>query len=250
MSNFTLGLATPELLHTERIQASRQWVAGQRANTVAVNVSPDTIAEMKAVLNGAQNSVQVLPAATYKRWGMEALAAWGNQMGVFSVPTWELANWLTTRHAPHTIHEVGCGNGRLAKHIGAFCSDGRLNQIPDLYAKRIGTRHAETPREVKTMTANQVSKVFAPPVILAQWVTPGNMNGYIDDTGRNAYGPNYSEILANCQELIFIGNRHTHDKSLAIELPPPDEELCPDWLLSRSMHPDANFIRIWKGGRA
>jgi hypothetical protein len=64
--------------------------------------------------------------------------------------------------------------------------------------------------------------------------------------GRNSYGPDYPEILRHCKKLVFIGNDNTHGEVLANILPPPDEEIRPDWLLSRSLR-GGEFIKIWGG---
>jgi hypothetical protein len=206
------------------------------------------IDKMRSALNSSQNCIQVLPAVDYLQFGTTSLRYWANHCGVFSIPTQELANWLTTRHPnPKTIHEIGCGNGALARHLGMYCSDGRLNQSASQIARILGSSHAVTPNWVATKEATQAIKQYKPKVVLAQWVTPGG--GNIDDIsdGRNSYGPDYSKILQHCGELIFVGNRSVHDKALAAVLPPADKEYTFDWLLSRGKHTDQNFIRVWKG---
>jgi hypothetical protein len=182
------------------------------------------------------------------RFGAVALMFWGNKAGVFSVPTTELAAWLGDRHpGEFDLHEIGAGNAALAKFRGHKCSDSRQNRGAQAIAQRFGVSSAKTPTWVSWRTGNMAAAQYRPRAILAQWVTPGSMTLASND-GCNSYGPDYAQILENCGELIFIGNDGVHGMLENI-LPEPSEVYRPWWLLSRSVNPDGNFIKIWRGDR-
>jgi hypothetical protein len=192
----------------------------------------------------AQKTIRLRPAADYMQHGILNLRLWANQVGLFSIPTLELATWLFERH-PNFVqdcHEIGAGGAVLAQWTGHGCSDARYNQGADLIAQALGSRHAIIPTWVPQADGTTIVRQLRPRVVLAQWVTPGNVAG-----GGNSYGPDYAQVLANCEELIFIGNEFTHGECLQNALPPADEEYRPDWLLSRGKYNDRNFIYIWKG---
>jgi hypothetical protein len=212
----------------------------------ALQLDPDLLLPIDQLKEefGTEKSIQVLPAATYLKYGIDNLRYWANMVGVFSIPTLELAQWLDECYDLSKIHEVGCGNGALAKFLKIKCSDGRLNANAHKKSMAIaGIPHAYIPPNIATRTANQVAEHFKPPIMLAQWVTPGN-GTYDVVTGRNEYGPDYKKVLEHVDRLVFIGNQHTHGQALSIELPPPDETYKFDWLLSRAKFPDQNFIKL------
>lgn len=78
------------------------------------------------------------------------------------------------------------------------------------------------------------------------WVTPGGMVLEDDDSGRNGYGRDYQQILDGCKTLVFVGNDNVHEESLKVSLRPADETYRFDWLLSRAIEPEKNFIKVWQ----
>lgn len=212
-----------------------------------VQVDRDQVLPIEQLLNIwgriEERTIRLRPAAEYLKHGILNLRFWANQVGLFSIPTLELATWLFERH-PNLVedcHEIGAGGAVLAQWLGYGCSDSRDNVGADLIAQALGSRHAIIPNWVPQADGTEIVRKIWPRVVLAQWVTPGGV------PGGNGYGPNFAKVLAHCEELIFIGNDFTHGTGLAQALPPPDEEYRPDWLLSRGKYDGQNFIRIWKG---
>jgi hypothetical protein len=213
-----------------------------------VQVDEDQVLPIEQLLNTwgriEDRTIRLRPAAEYLKHGILNLRFWANQVGLFSIPTLELATWLFERH-PNLVqdcHEIGAGGAVLAQWLGYGCSDSRDNVGADLIAKALGSRHAIIPDWVPQADGTAIVCQMWPRVVLAQWVTPGGV------PGGNGYGPNFAKVLTHCEELIFIGNDFTHGTGLAQALPPADEEYRPDWLLSRGKYAGQNFIRIWKGG--
>lgn len=242
---------TESLLARQKREAAEQYVVTygqvQGKNLEVINEDQVTpIGVMSATLNGFQNSIQVLSAQTYLQYGELSLRYWANQFGIFSIPTLELAEWLQRHCRERSIHEVGCGNAAMAKHLGIYCSDGRSNGVAQAIAKAVGSSSAVTPRWVQTKTANQAAQLYKPQIVLAQWVTPGGGNPKDPEDLRNGYGPDYSDILKHCKELIFIGNDSVHGDSLDRSLPQADETFRYPWLLSRARDQSQNFIKIWR----
>lgn len=247
------SIVRDQIARTEMAQA--QSYADYHRHRIEV-IDPSDVApigEMAAVLNGPQGSIQVLPTATYLQWGVLSLRYWANQYGVFSVPTTELAEWLAERLGHYcvplkSVHEIGCGNGALAKRLGFPCSDARNNQAAQAISQSLGGQHAKPPRWVSTREGTAAAIQYRPKVVLAQWVTAGGGTpGDISD-GRNGYGPDYRQILKHCDQLIYIGNDAVHGDSLDKALPPCDilyQDMS--WLLSRSANQKQNFIKIWRG---
>lgn len=243
-----MGLLKDSIANQQLQYQGNCMSALSRQVTVVDRNDVATLEDM-AILTGPQDSIQVLPAATYLTWGVPSLRYWASQYGVFSIPTVELAEWISDRYLNQgrSIHEIGCGNGALAAFLKIHHSDYKQNQMAQEIAQSLGGKHAVIPKRVATKEGNAAIEQYKPDIALAQWVTPGGGSIKTLEDTRNGYGPIYADILENCKELVFIGNDSVHNLGLEAALPIADEEYRFDWLLSRSQHQEENFIRIWKG---
>lgn len=90
--------------------------------------------------------------------------------------------------------------------------------------------------------AKEAVEKYRPSVVIACWVTH-RFNPSRPHAGGSAYGVDEEELIAACDEYIFIGNEHVHrhKSTWAIE-----HEMLTPWVYSRAVNGTRDFIAMWR----
>ena len=79
-------------------------------------------------------------------------------------------------------------------------------------------------------------------MVIACWVTHRFDPG-APERGGSSTGVDEADIIAACDEYIFIGNQRVHAHKPIWTL--AHERFTPDWLYSRAMNCTPDFIATW-----
>lgn len=194
------------------------------------------------LLDAASGRIKILPASVYAGIDPTHLVVWGTAHARYTFPTKELIDWLRTVIAGRKAIEVGAGNGDLGYHLGIPRSDNYSQQIPHIRAyyellRQVPTRPSA---DVERMDAVAAIHKYNPRVVVGRWITQKYKEG---DKNANIYGPEEEEILGLTECYIHIGNEVSHgDKRIRSH---PHRALRFDWLVTKSVLPEANVIYVW-----
>lgn len=205
------------------------------------DISPDVLAP--------DGTLRVMPASYFRDTTVVERAMFGQRAGVYGFLTEELVDWLRERIAGRSAVEIGAGHGQLAAALGIPATDSKMQDDPRVAAfyAAAGQPTVRYGANVQKLDAKEAVRKLRPQVVVASWVThlyrPAR-----HAAGGNMFGVNEEDILARCEEYIFIGNTQVHaGKSIWNQ---PHEILHPDWLYSRAHNGTPEFIAVWRGGKA
>jgi hypothetical protein len=196
-----------------------------------------------------RGNLRTMPADYYAQFTREELAAFGNITGNYLFPTTELVRWLCERIAKRTAIEVGAGNGALGRALYIPATDNYLQCVPEVAQYYLAhgqplTRYGDT---VINLDAHAAVEHFKPQVIIAAWLTH-RYDAKHHELGGSVYGPDESQLIAACEEYIFIGNERVHAAKPIWRTHEAVEVLQPPWLYSRAINGSPDFIACFKGG--
>ncbi len=198
-----------------------------------------------SVLNG-DGTLKLLGADFWSTTTVDERAIFGVKNSLYGFPTKELIAFINNHIDGRRAIEIGSGSGDLARELGIVATDNRMQEDPRVAAlyrsfKQPPVRYG---KHVETLAAADAIRKYAPRVVVANWVT----HLYREDrhaAGGNMFGVDEEDILAHCEEYIFIGNEKVHaGKSIWNQ---PHSIIYPDWLYSRAMNGTRNFIAFFKG---
>jgi hypothetical protein len=190
--------------------------------------------------------IRLYPAAFYAAITAtvpDLIMAWGNLNGRYVITTIELVNWLKDRIGGRTALEVAAGVGDLGHYVGIPMTDS-YQQVKDPATVAYFEQHGITPTmplpDVEEQDAETAVRLRKPQVVVASWLTQRWTPG--DEFG-NMYGPMEEDIISQCDEYIFIGNKVVHGHKRILKM--PHKEFQFPWLVSRSKTPEHNVIWVW-----
>jgi hypothetical protein len=190
---------------------------------------------------------KIMPSRFYAQMDPRARIAISRGQGLYSLPTVELVDFLRTYIAGRSALEIGAGNGALASALGIRATDS-CQQEEDwirLYAALALTAPVKYGRNVEKIDAHGAVFCYRPRVVVACWVTHRRMDPEDTTPGAgNHQGVIEEEIVANCDEYIFVGNLKVHENKPIMKL--PHKKFSPPWLWSRTVSDAPNFIGFWK----
>lgn len=221
--------------------------AMRRGRSFRLDLSPIEMEE--AIISGnellldAMGRFVVRSAAEVDALPRPWLQVWCAKMGVYSVPTAELVDWLRTLIGDRSAIDVAAGHGALGRSLGIPTTDARTAELPE-YARHYREWNQPSPwvpPDVETLDALAAVQKYRPAVVICAWGTerwsPGMRKGHV-------LGLDEAAILSRVSTYVHIGVRGLHAHS---KLPRPSEVLQPAWLRSRSSVAD-DFICVWNRG--
>lgn len=216
----------------------------RRGRSLTLQMSPIELDE--AIISGnellldAAGRFVVRSAAEVDTLPRSWLQAWCVKMGVYSVPTAELIDWLRTVIGGRSAIDIAAGHGAIGRSLQIPTTDARTADRPE-YARHyveIGQPPPWVPPDVETLEASEAVETYRPAVVICAWGTqrwePGLRLGHVLGLDERA-------ILSRVSTYVHIGARGLHPHN---RLPKPDEVIRPPWLRSRSSVPD-DVICVW-----
>ena len=212
-------------------------------------IDPRNVRDLAHDVLAPDGTLRVMPASYYRDTTVVERATFGQRAGVYGFLTEELVDWLRARIGTRSAIEIGAGHGQLACALGIPATDSKMQDDPAIaawYAAH-GQPTVRYGANVQKLDARQAVRKFRPQVVVASWVThlyrPAR-----HAAGGNAFGVNEEDLIARCEEYIFIGNTRVHAGKSIWNL--PHDLLHPDWLYSRAHNGSPEFIAVWRGGKA
>lgn len=213
----------------------------------AVVLNPAEHHDLTPQLLTPHGQYMLRPASWWNATTRQERALYGHRSGRYHFPSVEVVEWIGRRiEGAHAI-EVCAGTGDLARLLAIPAFDNRMQDRPDIaraYAAALQPTIPYGPN-VETADANEIVRAEQPDVVVAAWMTH-RYNPARHDLGGNAYGPDHMDLLANCRELIFIGNSQTHATHPLLRL---RHALIPLPVFSRAQSGE-DFVAVITGGRA
>lgn len=211
----------------------------------ALDADPNRRALSEAI--GAEGELLVMPSSYYAQTTREERAMLGHSRGVYCLPTRELIDWLRKRIADRPAIEVAAGCGAIGKALGIPSTDNFLQRRPEVAAFYLAHGQPLTNYGAHVLEYDAVDAVkhFRPRVVVAAWLTH-KYNPARHDLAGSVAGPDESEIIANCEEYIFIGNAEVH-KNKPLLKTGKFEIFMPSFLYSRAMNGSPDFIACFRG---
>ena len=185
------------------------------------------------------------PAEFYAQATVVERALFGQRHGIYGFITWELIDWLRNRIGDRKAIEIGAGHGALAAALEIPATDSKMQDDPmvaALYAAH-GQPTVTYGPNVEKLDAKAAIRKHRPEVVIASWVTHKYREAR-HFAGGNMFGVNEEEVIARCDEYIFIGNQRVHSGKSIWDL--PHEIIYPEWLYSRAHNGTPEFIAVWK----
>nr|WP_312379231.1 hypothetical protein [Delftia acidovorans] len=203
------------------------------------------VRDISSLLLDRDGRLRVVPAQVLEGTTAQERLVFGVRHGLYSFPTEELCDFLGARIRGKTAMEIGAGHGALAKALSIPATDNRQQEEAAIREHYQQLRQATVPygEHVVKLDAAAAVQRYRPNIVIACWVThrfdPGRPGA-----GGNMFGVDEAQLIAACDEYIFIGNErvHAHKPIWAI----PHEKIMPSWLYSRAVNGSPDFIAIWR----
>ena len=183
-------------------------------------------------------------AAFWKQFSQVEISMFCVRHGLYSIPTFELVQWLSQELGQDPAIEIGAGNGVLADALGIPAYDNKMQDRPEVqaYYKTLGQTPVTYGPNVVEMDAEMAVYTAKPKVVIAAWVT------HLYDPSEhwregNAYGVREEEIIKRAK-YIFVGNTQPHKFKPILEVPHTMHRF--PWLVSRGFLSSENFIAVWE----
>ncbi|GHD04994.1 hypothetical protein GCM10007320_66480 [Pseudorhodoferax aquiterrae] len=186
----------------------------------------------------------MVPASVLQRTTAQERLVFGIRHGLYSFPTEELVAFLANRIRGRSAIEIGAGHGCLAKALGIPATDNRQQEDPRMKAYYTARGQATVPYgdHVEALDAAQAVRKHRPQVVIACWVTHKFDPRHPQAEGSEL-GVEEEDIVASCEEYIFVGNERVHERKPIWSL--PHEKWTPPWLYSRALNGSPDFIGSW-----
>ncbi|GHD03359.1 hypothetical protein GCM10007320_63320 [Pseudorhodoferax aquiterrae] len=207
-------------------------------------LDPKTVRDIAPAMLDARGRVRVVPASMLASTTPDERMLFGVRHGVYGFPTEELCDYLIARIAGRRAIEIGAGNGVLAEALGIPATDNRQQEEPELkaYYQRLGQPTVSYGDNVEKLDAAAAIAKYKPEVVIACWVTH-RFDPSAPERGGSNTGVDEAEVVAACNEYIFIGNQQVHAAKPIWAL--AHERIAPEWLYSRAMNGTPEFIAVW-----
>ena len=203
------------------------------------------VSYMDSILFDENKMLRVVPSSELLKLPREHIMIWGNLNGVYTFPTKELIDWLKEKIGDKKAIEICAGNGSIGRALGLISTDSYIQTTPEMVAfyKSIG-QHPIFPKEdVEKIDAVNAVKKHNPELVVASYATQVTKDG--DQTDTSIFGVDEEFIMSEVKEYIHIGNFSTHGRKRIIQKYYNDVFKFP-WLVTRSILPEQNEIRIFR----
>ena len=207
-------------------------------------MKPAEIDYLENTLLDEKGYLRILPSAFYESINYHHLRLFCHKHSIYSLPTSELAKWLSDHFDLSDAIEIGAGNGSLAKFLGIPATDAKLSLRPEimLLYSVMGQPLVKFGQNVIEMDAIESVKKYKPKTVIAQWVMHV-FNPKEPIREGNVYGVEEQFILDNVTNYVFIGNEFIHKMKPILRI--PHHRFQPKWVWSRAKYPAKNIIYHW-----
>lgn len=209
------------------------------------HLDPALVRDISGLLLDERRNLRVVPACVLEDTTPQERMLFGVRSGLYSFPTEELCAFLQERIRGRRAIEIGAGHGVLAKALSIPATDNRQQEDSAVKAHYAAIGQPTVPYgdHVEKLDAASAVGKYRPDVVIACWVTH-RFDPQRPHAGGNRSGVDEAEIIASCDEYIFIGNEHVHAHKPIWAL--PHEKSTPPWLYSRAINGSRDFIGIWR----
>ncbi len=209
-------------------------------------VIPAGTADISDAVLDERGRLRILPAAFWAETTIHERALLCVKHALYCIPTVELIERLQELIGGRSAIEIAAGNGLVAEALGIVGTDSHQQLLPKYRRvyENMGQPVIAYGPNVQNMDAATAIRTHRPDVVIGCWVTH-KWEASRHWAGGNEAGVDEMDVLANCQNYIFVGNTQVHrakniwDVEHQIEYPP--------FLYSRAMNETKDFICVWKG---
>lgn len=205
---------------------------------------PDLTRDISGEALDADGRPRVLPVSFWAATTAAERGLLGHRYGIYTFPTVELVAYLKTVIGDRSVIEIGAGHGVLAEALGIPATDSR-QQEKEPWRSRIladgqpPVRYGDNVIEVDAVRA---VRRYKPDVVIACWVTHKYLRSR-HAAGGNAAGVVEEEVIAGCEQYVFMGNEDVHAGKSIWTL--PHSIIYPDFVVSRAINGSREFIATW-----
>jgi hypothetical protein len=210
----------------------------------ALQNAPDTVLRELDSLLKPDGLLVPVPYTELKGFSQTHISTWCWREAIYQVPTAELVEFLRDQIGNTKAIEIGAGNGVFGRVLGIPATDNRLQERPDIKATYASMRQPTITYgdNIVKMGGNKAVEHFKPDVVIGSWVTQKWVKG--DEEG-NMYGVDELDMMRRVKKYVHVGNRMTHGTKKIIPRH-LQRVVYEDWLITRSMDREQNFIQIFE----
>jgi hypothetical protein len=203
------------------------------------------VSYMDQILFDENNLIRVLPSCELLKLPPEHIMIWGNLNGVYTFPTTELIDFLKEKIDAKNTIEICAGNGCIGRALGITSTDSYMQTRPEIIAfyKSVGQKPIQPPIDVQKFEATEAIKLYNPKTVVASYAT--QISKKDDYQNSSQFGVDEETIMSNVETYIHIGNSSTHATKRIVRKYYHDLFRFP-WLVTRSVNPQENEIRIFR----
>lgn len=223
-----------------------------RANLLAKDdltvINARTTRDIRPEVLDGDGRMRILPASWWKTTTVQERGMFGARTGIYSFPTVELIDYLRAVIGDRPAIEIGAGHGVVADALGIPGTDSRMLEWPK-YATMYrlnGATVAKYGPNVVDMHASRAVRRYRPDVVIGCWVTH-KYDPARHEAGGNEVGIDEEDILRHCKTYVMVGHETAHAGKKIWSR--KHEIIYPDWVYSRSMKPEREFIAVWPGSK-
>jgi len=205
------------------------------------------VSYLDEILLDEKDMLRVLPYSVYTKLDLAHIQAWAGKNGVYTFPTTELIDWIHHRIAGRKAIEICAGNGAIGRALKIVTTDSYNQCLPEMkaYYKALGQECTDPPSDVYQFEAMEAVDTLKPKVVVASYATQKYLPG--DEgpptIGSSVYGVDELAMLPLIQTYIFIGSDMSHGDKRILKFPHETHRF--PWIVTRGLHPEQNFIKVW-----
>jgi hypothetical protein len=210
----------------------------------ALQINKEKIAELEEILI-KNNQIIPVSSSILLKFEQNDISTFCWKHGIYQLPTTELIEWLQEQTMAQNAIEIGSGNGCIGRNIPVPMYDNHIQERLDIklmYAS-MNQPTIKYGKDVQNMAANDAVNSLRPHTVIGCWVTQYGADASIVDS--NPFGVKEFDFVGKIKRYIVVGNENVHGKKL-IRNSIPHKIIKPNWLVSRSMQPQANCIYDFK----
>ena len=162
--------------------------------------------------------IQILPAATWLKYGKNNLAMFMNMFNIWVAPTLELIDILDDEIGDMSCIEICAGLGAIGRELGITTTDSHLHsteEFKNTFGKMRGIAiDMKYPSDVEKLEASEAVDKYKPECVLGCYAVPKWTEKkateyflkYRKELKGSVVGVDYDYILPKVKKLILVGH--------------------------------------------
>lgn len=200
----------------------------------------------KILIDESTNRIKLLLTEEIKEINLNELRVWCAINAVYTIPTYELIEFLNKEKIGLTI-EIGSGNNDIGYHLGilqtdSYCQTEGIGLLNSILHKSSPTIPKE---DVIRINANDAVDKYKPDTVIGSFITQLYQKGDEEkNIGSSVLGVDEINICSKVKKYIHLGNSNVHQKKRILQKG-GIEILTPSFLITRCEFQNLNFIALF-----